>query len=569
MVTFNSNSICEQARTHYYGYLCGEDQAHVPTEMLAHISQCQYCQAEIDRLKSMLAGGERDAVESGRRTASVVTTNLRLHFAYIGAFVTCETVRSFLPSLADPVLEVGVPTPITVHLDKCQQCTDDLEVIRQLNFTHEQLCRLGQLFADKPAEDTVGCSQARAAILAVETMDFHETNTEVLKHLCTCPDCRKVLYQYRETVREGFLQAPKGQKKFPCEAVSATDIFDYCFPYGIAPATDQYAKFRPAFTSHARNCPICLGKMQQLHNTVCGILERQRSGIVTCFKMATLAQDPPVSKPDDIYSYRDWPIEVQVFDKSSEVDDAKARGSNVLRKAELRQYGQKFPTLSLKRFIKRGAVAAAILLVAIILLSVPVAKAVDLSQIYEALAHVKNVCIMNFVPEKTKLAQEIWISQTLNIKLFKTDTQWVLWDLKSESRKAKDLSTSEVEMLKLDSEALAKVQETMYLPWDMLPFDDISAVPEDAVWQQVANEDIMTTIPGTKVYDLVWTKKELIGSIVYNRWRGYIDTEIKLPRRIERWEKGSGEGKYELVTVMNVTYPEAVEIQAVIEDAGF
>ncbi|MHC5060827.1 MAG: hypothetical protein ACYTFK_07070, partial [Planctomycetota bacterium] len=141
MVAPENNSICEQARAFYYDYLCGTGQEADLPEIFAHISGCSFCKAEVDRLKVELSKAEGDA--------SIAITNLKLHFAYIGAMVNCETVRPFLPGLADPALQIGVPTPITVHLDKCQRCSEDLERIQQLKLTHKQLCRLGQLFAEK------------------------------------------------------------------------------------------------------------------------------------------------------------------------------------------------------------------------------------------------------------------------------------------------------------------------------------------------------------------------------------------------------------------------------------
>ena len=102
MITFNPNSMCEQARAYYYEYLCGEAQEHIPAEVLDHISQCRFCQAEVNRLEIILAERERT-----KQTNSIITTNLRLHFAYIGALVTCNTLRPFLPSLADLALEMG------------------------------------------------------------------------------------------------------------------------------------------------------------------------------------------------------------------------------------------------------------------------------------------------------------------------------------------------------------------------------------------------------------------------------------------------------------------------------
>ena len=562
MMAVNPNSICKQAQAYYYEYLRGQTQERIPAKMLAHIDKCRFCQDGVNQLKTILAESEKHITESTGQTNSAITTVLRLHFAYIGAFVTCETVRPFLPSLADPALEIGVPTPITVHLDKCQQCANDLETIRQLNLTCKQLHQLGQLFAEESAVDAETCAKARNAIPSVVAMVFSETNAEVLKHLCTCPDCRELLYKDRGA-RSEKLSGNLEQSPISCDAISAADIFNYVVPYGFDPENDQYAMFRQSLTSHLINCPKCLGKMQELHNTVYSILERQESGIVTRFKVDASAQDCIVS--DSTNTHEDWPIEVQVFDKSSETDRIEARGSGV---AVPRKGKQKLSTLSIRPFIKPAAVAAAVLLVAILLLNGPVAKAVDLGQIYKALEQIKNVYLIRFVPEKSEPIQEIWISQALNIKMFKTETQCVLWDIKGKSRKSRDLNIGSIKIVELNDDILAKVEETMDVPWDLLPFDNISAVPQDAKWQQVADENVETTLSNTEVYDLVWIDKSLIGSIIHRKWRAYVEIETTLPKRIEWWEKLAEDEEYELTTAINVSYPATVEIQAVINNAG-
>jgi len=304
--------------------------------------------------------------------------------------------------------------------------------------------------------------------------------------------------------------------------------------------------------------------MQDLHNTVCSILERQESGIATCFKLDESVRESIVSSPDDVYE--DWPIEVKVFDKSSETETIEAGDSGV---AVSRKPKRRLSTLNVRPFIKPAAVAAAVILVAILLLNIPVAKAVDLGRIYGALEQIKNICLTAFVPEKAEPTQEIWISQALNIKMFKTEAECVLWDLKGKSRKSRDLNTGSITMAELDNDVLVTVEETMKAPWGLLPFGNISAVPEDAGWQKVADEDVEITIPNTEVYDLVWIEKSLIGSIIHRRWRGYIDIETKLPMRVERWRKRANEEEYELLTVTKVAYPTAVEIRAVIKDVGF
>ncbi len=157
MIAFDPNSTCEQAKAHYYEYLTGDTKECVSTHMLGHIDRCSSCQAEVKRLKVILAEGEGQTAGTGsaRQTTAAITTYLRFHFVYLRAFVDCKTLKLFLPSLAIPALEVSVPTPVTVHLDNCQQCTSDLKAIRRLKLTSKQLGRLGQLFAEEPRIDLI------------------------------------------------------------------------------------------------------------------------------------------------------------------------------------------------------------------------------------------------------------------------------------------------------------------------------------------------------------------------------------------------------------------------------
>ncbi len=570
MINIYPKPICKQAQAYYYAYLHSQPQEHISTEIFAHIDKCHFCRAGVNRLKIILAESEKHTVESTGQTNSTITTNLRLHFAYTGVSVTCGTVRPFLPSLADPTLEIGVPTPITVHLEKCQQCANDLETIRQLNLTHKQLHRLGQLFAEEFAVDAQTCAKAQNAIDSAGAIDFKGISTETLQHLSLCPDCRKRLYNERKTISKNLPQNIK-QSPIPCDAICAADIFDYVVPYGINPDRDRYAMFRKSLTSHLINCPICLDKMQKLHDAVYSILERQESGIVTCFKLGNSARDSIVSNPDE--AYEGQPIEVQVFDKSNESDTIES-GSPGPKLVEAPTEGlkpkQRLSIISIRPFIKPAAVAAVLILTGILLfINSPVTKAAYLGHIYEALKQIKNVYLTTFVPEKATPAQQIWISQELNIKMFKTEKQCVLWDIKGKSKKSKDVNTGAIKIEELNNDALAKVGETMNVPWGLLPFSNISAVPKGAKWQKVTDENIDTNIANTKVYDLVWTDKGLNGSIIHRRWRGYIGIKTKLPKRIEWWEKLAEDEEYELTTVINVDYPSTSEIQDAIEDAGF
>jgi len=285
MISHNPDLNCTNARLYYYDFLSKETRGGIPEGAVQHIMQCRNCQTEMDSLKDLLVQADERFENEQSRKDSAISTLLRLHFEYIGEPVKCDTVKPFLASLADPVLKIRIPTPITTHIDKCKACRDDLLTLLDLHLPHKYLCRLGQLLAEKPVEDEFSCSQAQAAIPAVVSMAFHETNAEILKHLCTCSNCRKELYLHRESVRKELLHDGALQNGFPCDSVSATDIYDYCLPYGIDPADDQYVEFRESLTSHLQRCPKCLAKMQQLHHTISNIAERAESEVITIYNM--------------------------------------------------------------------------------------------------------------------------------------------------------------------------------------------------------------------------------------------------------------------------------------------
>jgi len=489
---------------------------------------------------------------------------LKLHFAYIGRPVTRKTVRPFLPSLLDPALEIRIPTPITTHLDSCPQCSEDLEAIRGLNLTRKQLRRLSQLFAEQTAEDNVSCSQARAAILAVAIMALRETSAEVLKHLCACPDCRKQLYQLRETIREELLSSEAAPSKFPCEEVSATDIFDYVIPYGIDPSDDQYAKFRKSLTSHAAGCPKCLGKMQQLHNTIYGIAERDESEAVTVYYIDESAKVQPVGESDNLYA--GFPIRVEIANREDKVTADVS--------APIDDYGstlkQKATAMNFRPLFKIAVAAAAVILIGVALfVSIPTARAVTIDEIYKALEKVKNVYIATIAPDNEEPIQERWVSRTLNIHKIRTKDESVLWDLTNGVRRARRLGANLAEVTPLSDELIAEVEKKMSGSLGLIPFYDISDVPADAEWSRITDDSLETTVEGTGVYSLTWVEKRYDGSIKLKKWRVLVDTKTNLPQRTEFYEKLPADEDYALESVMVVEYLSDSEIQTTIKDHSF
>ncbi len=564
MIASNDNPICQKAMLYYYDYLNDPTRENIPAESLAHIDQCRFCQTELERLQITLAETESDESLNLSQKDSVAITNLSLHFEYIGVSVKCKTVQPFLPSLADPALAIRIPTPITVHLDKCRQCADDLETIQKLNLTHKQLCRLGQLFAEPPCSDHHACSEFKEAIVSVAAMVFRGIKADVLKHFSTCSDCRKLLCQRRQAIYDGLSETKIIDKELPCESISSGELFDYCIPYGIDPANDQYAKFRPALVSHVSTCPTCLGKMQELHTAVYGILERRESGIVTCCTINDSGSETCLSGSDDVYE--DWPIEVQVYDNSDEIDTTKTEDIAIAASIKPKQ---KIRRSNIRPLAKPVAAAAAILIIALLVFNVPVAKGVSLSQIYEAIERIKNVCITSFIPQSSKPTQKRWIFENSGKMISKNNRQCVLWDVKAKSKKSKDFNTGSIVTTILDEDAISKAKKFMKPPWGLLPSENISELLPDAQWQQVVDENFEISGTNTEVYDLIWTEKLVGGSTVYKKWRFHINVRTKLPERIEGFRRWSEEQEYEFVDIIKISYPDSVEIQDIVKEFGF
>ena len=563
MIAPNHNPLCVEAELYYYDFLHDESRELIPESNVNHMEQCQHCQEQISHLKDVLSQSEAYDGSEQEQVSSAVTTMLKLHFTNIGKPVTCNTVKPFLPGLLDPALEIRKPTPITAHLDNCRQCAEDLKVIQSLNLNRKQLSRLSQFLTEKPSDDGVSCSQARAATLCISLMAFRETSATILKHFCTCPNCRKALYQYRESVRTDLLHYEKAPKEFPCEEVSASDIFDYCLPYGIDPAADQYAKFRESLTSHLRSCPTCLAKIQQLHDTVYGIAEQAESEVVTIYRIDKSAKTQTLGESDNLYA--GFPISVEIASHEDIVEVEQPVPTigftNALK--------QKLSATNLKPLLKTGLAVAAVILIGLaLLLNTPTAKAVPIDQIYKAIEKVKNVYISSFESDKTEPTQERWVSRTLNIYMLKTGKELVLWDLANKIQKATHLGTDSVETTSVSEDLIAEINKRISGSLGLMPFYDISEIPKDAEWRRVHDESLVVN-EEIEVYDLEWVQKRYDGSPELNKWRVFVDSRTNLPQRTKFYEKLPAGTTYDLTSVKKVEYLSDDEIQSVIKDVGF
>ena len=561
MISHNPEINCTNARLYYYDFLNKETRKGIPYCAFQHIKQCPNCQTEMDRLKDLLVkADERFETEQSRKD-SAISTLLKLHFNYLGEPVKCDTVKPFLASLADPILQIRIPTPITMHLDKCQSCRNDLKTLLDLHLPHKHLCRLGQFLADKPAEDDFSCSKAQAAIPAVVSMAFHETKAEILKHLCICPNCRNCLYLHRESVRKELMLDGTVQDEFPCESVTTADIYDYCLPYGINPADDEYNEFRESLTSHLRRCPKCMAKMQELHRMISNIAERAESGIITVYDIDESVKSKTRSESELSTGFPTGPelagTENNVHTKQPASVDIAAQLKN------------KATALNLKPLLKAGLAAAAVIAIGLALLfNAPTAKAVTIEQIYRAIENVKNVYIASFVSDKKEPEQERWISRSLKIYMTKTGEESVLLDLANKVRKVKHFNTGSIETSLLPTKTTNEIEKMMAGFLGLVPFDDVSVIPNDAEWKRAGN-DLESDIEAIEIYELTWLKRAYDGSAVFNKWLFFVDSNTNLPERIESYRKLASDTGYELLHVMEIKYSSDSEMEAIINEVSF
>ena len=560
MISHNPDSNCTNARLYYYDFLSQESREGIPKGALEHIQQCRNCQSEMDSLKDLLVKVDEKLESEQSRIDSAMGTLLRLHFDHIAEPVKCDTVKPFLASLADPVLQMRIPSPITTHINKCKTCRNDLQKLLDLHLPHKYLCRLGQIFAEKPVEDEFSCSQAQADIPAVVSMAFGETNAETLKHLCTCRNCREQLYLHRESIREGLLFHGALQNGFPCDSVSAADIYNYCLPYGIDPADDEYAEFQESFISHFRKCPKCLAKMQELHRTISNIVEREESGVITIFDIDETVETKSSSE-SELYAGSPAGPEMAGNEDNLHIEQPKTINLSARLK-------EKIPALNLKPLLKVGLAAAAVIVIGLALLfNSPAAKAVSFEQIYRAIENVRNVYITTFTG-KMELTQERWVSRPLNIYMTKAGEESALFDLTNKVRKVTNLKTGFDKTSNLPVEMINKIERNIAGSLGLIPFTDISKVPSNAEWKSIEN-DGTETAKDIEKYDLTWSDEPYSGSLIHKKWRFFVDTRTHFPKRTEFYIKQVSDNDYILRSIKIIESLSDEEIEAVIDKVSF
>ncbi|MFB0555801.1 MAG: hypothetical protein ACETWQ_21045 [Phycisphaerae bacterium] len=215
------------------------------------------------------------------------------------------------------------------------------------------------------------------------------------------------------------------------------------------------------------------------------------------------------------------------------------------------------------RIAEIAAVAAVILVAFALFFGTQAKKAITLSEIYEALGRVENVCVAAFQPPANEPLQTEWVSQTLNIDMVRIGEQFVLWDITNKIRMIKYLSSASVRTEVVSEEMLAKAEKAIHQTFGLLPFAYYKEAPQDAQWSRVDDTQVAAVVPDTKVYELIWQEKSTTSDAIgLKKWRIFVDARSNLPKRAEHYFKLKPQEEYKFETYEVITYPSDDEIQA-------
>lgn len=216
----------------------------------------------------------------------------------------------------------------------------------------------------------------------------------------------------------------------------------------------------------------------------------------------------------------------------------------------------------------RPIAAAAVLLIAVGLFVSRSARDSDtIEGFYATLAGAQNICVSEFQAGQTSPDQQVWTSQSLKVRLFRTESgdqpQFALLDVGNKVEMIVYLST--VRTGELTEQKLRDLEESMTSSFGLAPFFDAEDVPDNARWHRVSDPTIAATIPGCVVYDLTWVLPGVtVQETSRKKWRVFVDAKTHLPRKTEFYARSESETDYRLESFAVVTYPSESEIRELV-----
>ncbi len=522
----------------YYYDVISQGKSDVPDGIMRHIRRCLLCQAQICRLKEIIAETTGETDTQWDRMDRDIIERLNVHFRCLGEPITCARARPFLPGLLIPSLKIRIPTPITVHVDRCPECAEDLSVLRGLGLDRGQLERLERLYAEGNEADPSLCGRAQLKVPAFAAASFDDIDEEFLDHLCTCRQCRRLVYQHREKVLEG--QAAQGGEVPACRT-SMADVFNYVV------ARDAGDEAGPA-GSHVCGCRRCLEAVQALHRAVYSIADRGNSDVITVYTTAEEDKENPAA--DDPYPM--YPIHVQVIHARSA--PALARPSWPATTVAALSHTATNPRL--KPWLKAAVILFAAVPLTLLFLHTRTSSGITLAQVFKAFGRAENVHMSRFYLPTGELLQEVWISRARDIVLVIEGQEGAFYDLGVNKRYVYSAPEATADIAELSDRQYANARRLME---GLLGFT-LKDVPADATWTRMAD----SLAEGAEAYELAYTQQDPSGTVVFFKWTIIIDPLTRLPQEIQAFHGLPADDEWNAESRRVFEYPTESEIAAVL-----
>ncbi len=493
-VSGNGKSLCHKAREYYYELL-RHDGAVVPEAIALHVKTCPFCEQQIRQLREALVQAENRPSPADHPEDEGVIDALSRQFELVGEPVTCSHVKLFLPDLLIPSREIRIPTPITVHVEHCRQCANDLAAIRKLGLTADQLKRLSLFYGQ-----SAGHGQARSAAFFC---DGTESDLD---------------------------------DSLSCREISAAELFDCVVPLG--PDAVTFAgndERRNAVIAHLHACRHCMKKARSLHRTIHSIAQRADSAISTRYKPQDDEKDAPEAQ-GPMYRY---PVNVEILRR----EPARVAGDTPSTSPRPAPAGA---TVKFPRRVVLGAVAV-VTVALLLLVNAPTTASMTVGSLVKAIQQAPHVRIISRYAGDQQPSYEILVSKDLIVQ--KIRTECILYDLGRRQVTVSDSALGPGDPVTLKADDLdryrrygSQIVERMFA--NALLTDDLSpveSVPSDRTGGNLS------------VYELTRTVHGRMRATSY-RWRVSVDPATRLPVQIEYYCQDSPEGGWELAEVKTFEY---------------
>lgn len=546
MKTPDGKGWCRKAREYYYDLL-NPDDAAIPETIRRHIERCAFCREQVRHLGELLA--ERPGVDGAPSGGNETIETLSLHFQHLDAQVTCAQIRPLLAGLLSLSRGIRIPTPVTVHLDHCPACAEDLAALRALDLRADQLRRLSRFYGVATNRTEAVCRRDQAAVTALASFAPEDLDAETLDHLSVCPRCRTEIYRHRERLANAGCAPAAGPQGLTCREVSMADLFDRVLPWGSRSTAGAAGEGHGgAAVRHVRTCSKCVEKAQILHRTIYGIAERADSKIATVYHV----QDDDGAGGKDAFGPR-YPVSVEILHHVGTPSAAAEHSPSTAGPVT------KAPAAGPRRrpFTRIITVAAAIVVVTVLFQpTVPTASGTNIGEILQALERAPNIYMASFSRDSTRPYQEAWSARGPGLFATRGSRGCTLYDCDRRKKRTSDPEFGN------DAPVTMTRQECQWARCMMASY----------VWSALENAaqgtELHPAADGdddaageSRVYEMIWTGQGHGSSTRLHRWKIWLDPATRLPRRIESSTKRLADDAWTQAQTYLFEYPTEADIR--------